>query len=161
MSRNVRFLMFGVLVTVVAMIATQIWAQSTTPTSAPASTAAPATEAVIQQIVEITRAVPAGASAVNAFTVPAGSRLVVTDVILTNAGATSTCTISIGRGAQSVTGPLCVSARSSLALPLVTGLEFAAGEILQITRPSDADAGTASTSTGAVSVHMRGFLTAG
>jgi hypothetical protein len=112
---------------------------------------------VIQQIFETTRAVPAGA-AVTAFTVPAGSRLVVTDVILTNTGATGTCTVAIARGATdaAVTGPLCVPARTSLSLMLTTGLEFAAGETVRLAHAPETTGAVSATDT--VSVHLRGFL---
>jgi hypothetical protein len=129
----------------------------TTPTTGTLGAALTA-EAVIQQIVEITSAVPAGAAAVTAYTVPAGSRLVVTDVVVTNTGASATCTLSIARGTGPVTGPLCIPARTTLTVSLTTGLEFAPGETVQLARPPEADAPATSTDT--VSVHMRGFLAA-
>jgi hypothetical protein len=118
----------------------------------------------IQQIVEITRTVPAGAP-VAAYTVPASSRFVIADVIVTNTGASATCGIAIGRGAQaSVTGPLCVAARSTLSLPLATGLEFAGGDAVQISNTAEATTDTTATTTstaGGISVHLRGFLMPG
>ena len=64
-----------------------------TPTITPTSPSI----ATIQSIVEITRAVPSGATAVDAFTVPAGLTLVVTDIVLTNAGTTAACGGAVNR----------------------------------------------------------------
>jgi hypothetical protein len=133
-------------------------ATTTTPPTTGTPGAAPTAEVVIQQIVEITSAVPAGAAAVTAYTVPGGSRLVVTDVVVTNTGTAPTCTLSIARGTRPVTGPLCVPARTTLTVSLTTGLEFAPGETVQLARPPEADAPATTTET--VSVHMRGFLAA-
>src|SRR5688572_19776681 len=62
---------------------------TTTPTTTPTTPTTPTTAiatglGTVQNIVEITRLVPAGTTAVTAFTVPAGVVLVVTDVIVTN-----------------------------------------------------------------------------
>ena len=77
-----------------AQTATQPPASTTTSTGAPIAASAP----TVQTIVEITRAVPAGTAAVDAFTVPAGVTLVVTDVIVTNTGTTAACGGAVNRG---------------------------------------------------------------
>jgi hypothetical protein len=82
-----------------------------TPTGAPSS----ASIAAVQNIVEITRAVPAGTAAVDAFTVPAGVMLVVTDIVVTNTGTAAACGASVNR-AGSVT-----SAPTPAASPRTTG----------------------------------------
>jgi hypothetical protein len=117
----------------------------------------------IQQIVEVTKSVPVAATPLAAFTVPAGSRLVITDVIVTNTGANPTCTVAVGRTSQpSVTGPLCVPGHTTMSLALATGLEFAPGDAVQLTNAPDATAttatATATSTTSTVSVHLRGFL---
>jgi hypothetical protein len=117
----------------------------------------------IQQIVEVTKSVPVAATPLAAFTVPAGSRLVITDVIVTNTGATATCTVAVGRTSQpSVTGPLCVPGHTTMSLALATGLEFAPGDAVQLTNAPDTTTTTATTTatstTSTVSVHLRGFL---
>ncbi len=117
----------------------------------------------IQQIVEVTKSVPVAATPLAAFTVPAGSRLVITDVIVTNTGANPTCTVAVGRTSQpSVTGPLCVPGHTTMSLALATGLEFAPGDAVQLTNAPDTTATTATAAatatTSAVSVHLRGFL---
>lgn len=60
---------------------------TTTPTGAPTGVSL----ATVQSVVEITRVVPAGATAIDAFTVPAGVTLVVTDILVTNTGTTAVC----------------------------------------------------------------------
>ena len=113
----------------------------------------------IQQIVEVTTSVPVAAAPLAAFTVPAGSRLVITDVIVTNTGANPTCTVAVGRTSQpSVTGPLCVPGHTTMSLALATGLEFAPGDAVQLTNAPDTTTTTATAIASAVSVHLRGFL---
>ena len=58
----------------------------------------PGTPVAIEQIVSVTRTVEAGAP-VSAFAVPAGNRLVVTDVVITNPATTPACGAGIGAGA--------------------------------------------------------------
>jgi len=109
----------------------------------------------VLQIVEFTQTVPPGGTAVTtAPPVPAGNLLVITDVIVTNPGTTAACGVAVQRtGGQSVTGPLCAPAQTTLLLPLTTGLEFAEGDApLLVNAATEGGA--------AVSVHMRGFLAA-
>ena len=134
------------------------------PATTPGTTATSAT--TIEQIVSLTRVVEAGAPAASAFTVPAGQRLIVTDVLITNPGLTPTCGASISPGSsaspatatpttiasasaiESGTGLLCVPAQTSLNLGLTTGLEFAAGQRVML----------ANTATSPLHYHLRGFL---
>src|SRR5438067_3374241 len=70
------------------------------PTTVPGVSASPATSTgtpVVLNLVEITRMVPSGTTAVTAFTVPPGQTLIVTDVVLTNTGDTPTCGAAINR----------------------------------------------------------------
>lgn len=78
-------------------------ATATTPTGAPAA----ASIATVQNVVEITRAVPAGPTAVDVFTVPAGVMLVVTDIVVTNTGTAAACGGAVNRagGAATVGAP--------------------------------------------------------
>src|SRR2546430_13282119 len=74
---------------------------TTTPTLAgrPTVSASPATTGapVVLNIVEITRLVPSGTTAVTAFTVPAGQTLIVTDPLVTNPGTAAPCGAPINR----------------------------------------------------------------
>ena len=138
-----------------------------TTTGVPATTATtPGTTTstmTIEQIVSLTRVVEAGAPAAGVFAVPAGQRLVVTDVLITNPGAAPACGASISPGGtaapatttlasaaavESGTGLLCVPAQTSLNLGLTTGLEFAAGQSVVL----------ANTATSPLHYHLRGFL---
>jgi len=139
-----------------------------TTNGVPATTATtPGTTATsrmtIDQIVSLTRVVEAGAPAASVFAVPAGQRLIVTDVLITNPGAAPACGASISPGGtatsatttlasapatESGTGLLCVPAQTSLNLGLTTGLEFAAGQSVVL----------ANTATSPLHYHLRGFL---
>jgi hypothetical protein len=183
-----------------ALAASQLSAQTTIFTPLPvvtpaveASASAPIapTTASVQNVVEITRLVPAGTSAVTAFTVPAGVVLVVTDVVITNTGTAATCGGAVNRAGtaaapgpptppapdatttsgsatttvagtltqtdSTVTGPLCVPAQTTTALPLTTGIEFAAGQSVQLLNAPDPGAGAGVTA-GALGFHLRGVL---
>jgi hypothetical protein len=147
---------------------------TTTPTVVPGTT----TNAVtINQIVSISRAVPEG-TPVNAFTVPAGQQLVITDVIVTNPGTTASCGASVTpsgttttttttttTGAVTTTGTtetgtgiLCVPAQTSLNLGLTTGLEFSPGQ--NVVLGNAATAGGVATAT-TLQFLLRGFLISG
>lgn len=141
-------------------------AQSSAPsgTSTNGVTATPATSTMtVDQIVSLTRVVEAGAPAASVFAVPAGQRLIVTDVLITNPGAAPACGASISPGGtatsapttlasaaaiESGTGLLCVPAQTSLNLGLTTGLEFAPGQSVVL----------ANTATSPLHYHLRGFL---
>jgi len=148
---------------------------TTTPTAVPGTT----TNAVtINQIVSISRAVPEG-TPVNAFTVPAGQQLVITDVIVTNPGTTASCGASVSPSGTTTTttttgttttttaaatttgttetgtGVLCVPAQTSLNLGLTTGLEFSPGQ--NVVLGNAATAGGVATAT-ALQFLLRGFL---
>jgi hypothetical protein len=85
---------------------------TTAPTGAPGA----ASLATVQNIVEITRAVPAGPVAVDAFTVPAGVMLVVTDIVVTNTGTAAACGGAVNRAAGTPT----VSPSPAVAPPTTT-----------------------------------------
>jgi hypothetical protein len=145
-------------------------AMGSTTNGSPATTTTPGTTATsamtIEQIVSLTRVVEAGAPAASVFTVPAGQRLIVTDVLITNPGTTPACGASISPGGtatpattttptiagasaiESGTGLLCVPVQTSLNLGLTTGLEFAAGQRVVL----------ANTATSPLHYHLRGFL---
>lgn len=227
------------LTVLVALVAAGVSAQTTTSPAATSSTmtnadgtttttlagrptvsASPATTGtpVVLNIVEITRLVPSGTTAVTAFTVPAGQTLIVTDALVTNTGTEATCGAAINRGGGSaaaattpttttatgtatttpsttgttatapgttagvpalagtltqtdstITGPLCVAARTTTPLPLTTGIEFGAGQMVQLMNVPDANVPDATTPTGAaattatagaVGFHLRGMLVA-
>jgi hypothetical protein len=201
------------LTVLVALVAAGVSAQTMTSPNAtsPATTATP----VVLNIVEITRLVPSGTTAVSAFTVPAGQTLIVTDALITNTGTEATCGAAINRAGgtaaavttptattatgttttpsttattsgtasagvptlagtltqtdSTITGPLCVAARTTTPLPLTTGIEFGPGQTVQLMNVPDATTatgtaatGTAATATaGAVGFHLRGMLVAG
>ena len=200
------------LTVLVALVAAGVSAQSMTSPNAtsPATTATPA----VRNIVEITRLVPSGTTAVSAFTVPAGQTLIVTDALITNTGTEATCGAAINRAGgtgaavttptattatgttttpsttattsgtasagvptlagtltqtdSTITGPLCVAARTTTPVPLTTGIEFGPGQTVQLMNVPDATTatgtaatGTAATATaGAVGFHLRGMLVA-
>jgi hypothetical protein len=161
---------------------------SSAATGTGATVTAPASPASVQNIVEITRLVPAGTTPVTAFTVPAGVVLVVTDLVLTNTGGAATCGGAVNRAGaattapaassasattgaavttplagtvtqtdSTVTGPLCVPARTTTAVPLTTGIEFAAGQSVELVNTRDPAAPTGTTA-GALGFHLRGLL---
>ncbi|PYO20883.1 MAG: hypothetical protein DMD85_15860 [Candidatus Rokuibacteriota bacterium] len=72
---------------------------------------------------------------------------------------------TITQSDSSITGPLCVAARTSTPLPFTTGIEFGPGQTVQLMNVPDATtttgaAATATTSTGSVGFHLRGMLVA-
>ena len=133
------------------------------------------------RLVEITRQVPPGEVAA-AFTVPADAQLAVTDMLLTNLGTVPVCGVSIDRGTgptvvtgpvlgasqpstvtvtdSTLTGPLCVQPRSTQQFILTTGVDFTAGQAVQVANRADAVATPGGQPPGPVSFHLRGFLTA-
>lgn len=165
---------------------------TTTPTmSTPTASATTTATSVVQNVVEISRMVPASTTAITAFTVPTGQTLVLTDVLLTNTGAAATCGAAINRAGNaaavtaptatgatpgataptlagtitrtdsSITGPLCVPPRTTTALPLTTGIEFGAGQTVQLVHvPETTTAGGTAEAAG-VAFHLRGVLIAG
>src|SRR5213593_2170203 len=77
------------------------------PTTVPGVSASPATSTgtpVVLNLVEITRMVPAGATAVTAFTVPAGQTLIITDALVTNTSETAICGAAINRAGAAAAG---------------------------------------------------------
>jgi hypothetical protein len=111
---------------------------------------------------------------VSAFTVPAGQQLVVTDVIITNPGASPACSAGVSAAgavttspltpgtppttSESGTGLLCVPAQSSLSLGLTTGLEFSAGQSVQLANTPATTTTPPATTGGPLHYHLRGFL---
>jgi hypothetical protein len=159
-----------------------------TPGASPLTTAG---TSVVLNVVEISRVVPAGTTAVTAFTVPAGQTLIVTDVLVTNTAATPTCGAAINRASgaatttsstvgtmpapgtttaalagtltetdSSITGPLCVPARTTTSLPFTTGIEFGPGQTVQLVNVPDAATSGATPTAAAVGFHLRGMLVA-
>jgi hypothetical protein len=63
----------------------------------PSASVATGDPSAVLDVVEITRVVPSGTAAVTAFTVPTGQTLVVTDVLVTNAGAAAVCGAAVNR----------------------------------------------------------------
>ena len=132
------------------------------------------------RLVEITRQVPAGEVA-TAFTVPADSQLTVTDVLLTNLGSVAVCGVAIDRGTgptvitgpvlgatqastvtvtdSTLTGPVCVQPRSTQQFILTTGMDFTAGQAVQVANRADAALPPGAGTPGPVNFHLRGFLT--
>lgn len=92
-----------------------------TTTTAPGTTTMPPSASVplaagvasVQNIVEITRLVPAGTTAVTAFTVPAGVVLVITDVLVTNTGTAATCGGALNRTGAATAAPTTPPAPST------------------------------------------------
>ncbi|MBI2206174.1 MAG: hypothetical protein HYU41_20265 [Candidatus Rokubacteria bacterium] len=123
-------------------------AQLPPPEPTPAVTPAPP-PTVVSEIVEVTQVVAPGAS-VTAFTPPAGTTLVVTDVVLTNTNTTAACGVDVARGGTAVTGGLCVPPRTSQQIALMTGIEFTGETPVQLVSPADAG--------GPIGVHLRGYL---
>jgi hypothetical protein len=148
-----------------------------TPTATGATTTTTA-GLTIDQIVAITRTVQPGAP-VTAFTVPAGQQLVITDVLITNPGTTPACGAAVNPAgavtngpatnatagvtppvttiAETGTGELCVPAQTSLDLGLTTGLEFSAGQGVQLANTATAAPDTPA-AIGPLHYHLRGFL---
>jgi hypothetical protein len=107
-----------------AVAVNRLGAQTETP-----ATPAPAT---IQSVVEITRAVPAGSAAVDAFTVPAGLTLVVTDIIVTNTGTTAAGGGAVSRaGASTPTPPLTTTPPATSPTGVSSGATTVSGTVTQ------------------------------
>jgi hypothetical protein len=146
--------------------ATTTNATSTSTSVADQTSVSPSGSAVaIDEIVSVARTVEAGTAPVTAFTVPAGVRLVVTDIIITNPSSAPICGAAVMPGGtaaatmtsattpgattvggstttaatpivESGTGVLCVPAQTSMPLGLTTGLEFSPGQgVLLSNRP--------------------------
>jgi hypothetical protein len=83
---------------------TTVTGSGTTPTpgTTTPSTSVPGASVGIEQIVAVTRTVEAGAP-VSAFAVPAGNRLVITDVVITNTGTAPVCGAGIAGSATTAT----------------------------------------------------------
>lgn len=168
----------------VLALASHVGAQTLPPPLQPLPPAAPSGTVGVAQttgdlVVEITRQVPFGEAGTTVFTVPSGSSLVVTDVLLTNPGSVAVCGVSIDRGTaatvlgatvtvaqqgpvtvtdSTVTGPLCIAPRTTQQLILTTGMDFTAGQTVRVANAADA-ALPPGTPAAAVTVHLRGFLT--
>ena len=111
-----------VLVIVGVVAANQLGAQTTSISPAPTGTTGTlgtATLPVVQNVVEITRAVPAGATAIDAFTVPAGVTLVVTDIVVTNTGTAPVCGGAVNRTGGTAIAP--VPTTNGTGTPTATG----------------------------------------
>jgi|RhiMetdeSRZDD1v2_1073273.scaffolds.fasta_scaffold225333_2 hypothetical protein len=111
-----------VLVIVGVVAANQLGAQTTSISPAPTGTTGTlgtATLPVVQNVVEITRAVPAGATAIDAFTVPTGVTLVVTDIVVTNTGTTPVCGGAVNRSGGTAIAP--VPTTNGTGTPTATG----------------------------------------
>lgn len=111
-----------VLVIVGVVAANQLGAQTTSISPAPTGTTGTlgtATLPVVQNVVEITRAVPAGATAIDAFTVPTGVTLVVTDIVVTNTGTTPVCGGAVNRSGGTAFAP--VPTTNGTGTPTATG----------------------------------------
>jgi hypothetical protein len=140
-------IVLSVVVAVGVIAANQLGAQPTAPPAASTTTPAgvPVSPgATVQNVVEITRAVPAGTTAVEAFTVPAGVTLVVTDVIVTNTGTAAACGGAVNRAGAAVaattpaTSTTATSTAPTLMTPPLTVTSQAGGTI-----PTDASAAAA------------------
>jgi hypothetical protein len=70
---------------------------------------------------------------------------------------TATVAGTVTQTDSTVTGPLCVPAQTTTTLPLTTGIEFAAGQSVQLFNVPDA-AAPAGTTPGALGFHLRGLL---
>src|SRR5207249_3848036 len=87
---------------------------TTTSMTSPFASASPATSTgtpVVLNLVEITRMVPAGATA---FTVPAGQTLIITDALVTNTSETAICGAAINRAGAA-------AAAAAAGTPTTTG----------------------------------------
>lgn len=131
-----------------ALLAAQTPAPTPVPTApAPAPGAAPGP---VLQIVEVTQAIPAGGAGVAGFTPPAGTTLVVTDMLVTNPNTQAACGIDVARAGAAITGGLCVAPQTTLEFAFTTGIEFTDAAPVQFVN--------ASTGTEPVRIHLRGFL---
>jgi hypothetical protein len=128
---------------------------TTTPTTAPATTVT-GTTTLGTPTTSTTTTTPGG-STVTTPTTPT------TSTTMTTPGGSTVTTPGTPAIVESGTGTLCVPAQTSLSLPLTTGLEFTAGETVQLanqplatTAPAGASAAT--TAGGPLLYHLRGFL---
>jgi hypothetical protein len=118
-------IVLSVLVAGGVVAANQLGAQTTGPSLAPAPTATgtaePATVATVQNIVEITRSVPPGATGVDAFTVPTGVTLVITDIVVTNTGTAAVCGGAVNRTGGTAVAPAPTAAPGDTGTPTAPG----------------------------------------
>ena len=84
------------------------------------------------------------------FAVPAGKRLVITDVVVSNSNSGSSCCARISRNGAFMTSSIAVAAGSSLSHTFATGIAFAAGNVVAVRNGARA---------GPISFSLRGFLT--
>ena len=127
---------------------TTVSAQTTVPTSP--TTPGPGLTPDGLPIVEVTQAVPTGGNAIVGFTPPAGTRLVVSDMLVTNPNTTPACGIDVARAGTPLTGGLCVAAQSTLQFAFTTPIAFTDTAPVQLVN--------ASTATEPVRIHLRGVL---
>jgi hypothetical protein len=115
----------SVLVVTGVVAANQLGAQTTAtppaPTPATTGTVGAPTTPAVQNVVEITRSVPAGTTGVDAFTVPAGVILVVTDIVVTNTGTAAACGGAVNRTGGTAITPTSPTSTGTLGTPTATG----------------------------------------
>ena len=131
---------------------TTVSAQTTTPTPVPTAPTTPGSGLTADglPIIEVTQAVPAGGNATVGFTPPAGTQLVVSDMLVTNPNTTVACGIDVARGGTALTGGICVAAQSTLQFGFTTPITFSETTPVQLVN--------ASAATEPVRVHLRGVL---
>jgi hypothetical protein len=150
---NVGTAFAAVLLALVTLVTPpMIAAQSPPPAPVPTSpTPTPgASPGVVLQVVEVTQAVPAGGTGVTGFTPPAGTMLVVTDMLVTNPNTQAACGVDLARAGTAVTGGLCVAPQTTLEFAFTTGIEFTDAAPVQFVN--------ASAGTEPIRIHLRGFL---
>ena len=108
----------------------------------------------IEQIVSLTRTVESGAP-VSAFAVPAGNRLVVTDVVITNPGTTPACGASIGAGAATTATTAAPATGATTTTGATTGTTATTGA----TGAATVSAATDAAGTGVLCVPAQTSLT--
>ena len=83
------------------------------------------------------------------FTVPAGKRLIITDLVITNSDAVAAGSQRLARNGSFVTSFLTVSPESTLTHTFATGIEFEAGDEVQVRN---------GTSLATTHFYLRGYL---
>ncbi len=100
--------------------------------------------------VEIIQSNVGNNATVDAFTVPGGKRLVITDVVISNPNATAAHRVGIYNDVIAVTDFITAAPNSAFSHTFATGLEFAAGGVVRLYNGSTA---------GPIHFYLRGFLT--
>lgn len=103
------------------------------------------------EVVELIENLVDNLTSVSVYTVPAGRRLVITDILISNGNSSSVVAQYLLRDGAAATIYITVPARSTFSHTFATGIEFQAGEVVSVRNGQ---------SSGKTDFYLRGYLTA-